>query len=145
MEFINSFAKFVEDDDGISQFNYENSHISKHKKELRKRFIIRNMEPFLIKWDLIIILMAIYNSFQIPLGLAFKPPSYEYTFVKIINSLIDICFFFDIILSFRTTYFNPITGAEIFDPKKIAKNYLKGRFWIDLTSTLPFELINNII
>ena len=103
------------------------------------------MEPLLIKWDLIVILLAVYNSFSIPLGLAFAPPSYEYTWVKVLNWLIDVCFFFDIVLSFRTSYFNPITGAEVFDPKMIAKNYLKGRFWIDLISTIPFELIDQIV
>ena len=98
------------------------------------------MELILIKWDLVIIVLAIYNSISIPLGLAFSPPSYEYTWVKVFNYFIDSFFLFDMILQFRTTYVNPITGAEIYDSKMIAKNYLKGRFWIDLISIIPFEL-----
>ena len=95
---INEFAVFVVEDDSAEKWNYENSHISKHKKELRKRFIIRNMEPLLIKWDLVIILLSIYNSLSIPLELAFHPPSFDYIWVKIINGLIDTCFFIDILL-----------------------------------------------
>lgn len=32
-----------------------------------------------------------------------------------------------------------MTGDTIVDPKQIANNYVKGRFWIDLISTIPFD------
>ena len=32
------------------------------------------------------------------------------------------------------------TGEEISNPRKICKQYLKGRFWMDLLSTIPFDL-----
>ena len=97
------------------------------------------MEPLRIKWDLFIIILAIYNSIAIPISLAFSPPSFKYFWVLALNNIIDICFLCDIIMQFRTTYFNPITGDEETDLKKIAKNYIKGSFWIDTLSTIPFE------
>ena len=36
---------------------------------------------------------------------------------------------------------NSKTGEEVFDLKKIAKNYLKGRFWVDVLASLPFDVI----
>jgi len=30
-------------------------------------------------------------------------------------------------------------GDEIYDPKKIARDYLKQRFWVDLLATIPFD------
>ena len=46
----------------------------------------------------------------------------------------------DIFLTFRTTYIDSSGGDEVTEPKQIAILYLKGRFWIDLLSTIPFEL-----
>ena len=55
------------------------------------------------------------------------------------DNLIDFLFAIDIFVSFRTTYIHPISGDEIVEPKKIASNYISGRFWIDIFSTIPFE------
>ena len=37
------------------------------------RFMLRQNDPRKTKWDLIIIFLAIYNSFQIPFEIAFDP------------------------------------------------------------------------
>jgi hypothetical protein len=48
--------------------------------------------------------------------------------VIIIEFVIDIFFFIDIILNFRTTFYSSTTGDEIFDHRIIARNYLAGKF-----------------
>ena len=55
--------------------------------------------------------------------------------------MIDLVFLGDIIVNFRTTFYDIETGDEVFDAKRIGKQYLKGRFTIDLLSTLPFDNI----
>ena len=60
------------------------------------------------------------------------------------NTCIDFCFFFDILITFRTTYYDQTSGDEVFEKKKIAKNYLRGRFLIDLLSTVPFDNIAKV-
>jgi len=47
-------------------------------------------------------------------------------------------FFFDIILGFRTTYFDA-QGMEVRDPKQISKNYLYGMFMVDFLSSIPYR------
>ena len=47
----------------------------------------------------------------------------------------------DIIVNFRTTFFHSTTGNEIYEPKEIAKHYLKGRFWPDILATIPFDTL----
>ena len=47
----------------------------------------------------------------------------------------------DIYINFRTSYINDETGEEIGLNKMIAIQYLKGRFWIDLISSLPTDII----
>ena len=46
-------------------------------------------------------------------------------------------------IHFRTTYLDTALSEEVYDPLKIAKRYLRGSFFLDLVSTLPFaELID---
>ena len=64
------------------------------------------------------------------------------TSLSIIDYIIDFFFIFDIIVNFRSTYFDPPTEAPVTEGKKIAYNYvLRGRFWIDMLASIPFELI----
>ena len=59
----------------------------------------------------------------------------------VVNSLIDFVFLLDIIVNFRTTFYDHETGDENFDFIMTAKMYLRGRFTIDLLSTIPFDNI----
>ena len=61
------------------------------------------------------------------------------------NTCIDFCFFLDVLLTFRTTFYDPNSGDEIFEKKKVVINYLKGRFTIDILSTVPFDNIARVI
>jgi hypothetical protein len=91
-------------------------------------------------WDLFVIILAIWNSYALPVEIAFNLDFFNNLHVKVINHLIDFIFGIDILINFRTTYQNNLTGDEVSEPKEIAKNYLMGRFWIDFFSTIPFEL-----
>ena len=86
-------------------------------------------------------LFSIWNSVTAPIDIAFKPDLFARTDMTAANYLIDILFIVDIIVNFRTSYTNALTGYEILDPKMIAATYLKGMFWIDLLSVLPFDLL----
>jgi hypothetical protein len=71
--------------------------------------------------------------------IAFKPPWLMTDVNYWVNNFIDLVFAIDIIISFRTTYVSSDTGAEEISGLKIAKNYIMGRFLIDLLSTIPFD------
>lgn len=43
------------------------------------------------------------------------------------------------IVNFRTTFIHKKTGNEIVYPYDIGLSYIKGRFWIDLLATIPFD------
>lgn len=49
-------------------------------------------------WDLLIILLAIYNCFQIPFQIAFEPAFLEGKSVQMFNNVIDILFLLDILV-----------------------------------------------
>eukprot|EP00347_Sterkiella_histriomuscorum_P001244 403372776 len=103
--------------------------------------IIRINDPRMSRWDLYIITLAFYNCFSIPFQTAFNPDIMDSAYFLIFNTCIDFCFFLDIMLTFRTTYYDPVSGDEIYDKKSIARKYLLGRFIIDFLSTVPFDNI----
>ena len=88
---------------------------------------------------------ATFNVFVIPLDLAFEPTLFQSTQFLVLNFCIDFLFLVDILLSFRTTYINDRTGAEIREVKLMAKNYLRGQFTIDLLATIPFDALAKLL
>jgi heme/copper-type cytochrome/quinol oxidase subunit 4 len=81
---------------------------------------------------------ACWNVFILPINIAFETQDKVTT---IVNYFVDLCFFLDIIVVFRTTILDEESGEEIKDAGIIAKTYLKGRFTIDFLSTVPFDSI----
>ena len=58
--------------------------------------------------------------------------------------VIDLVFFIDIIITFRTGYLDE-RGELRVNSREIAKNYLKMQFWVDLSATLPLDTIISVI
>lgn len=93
-----------------------------------------------MNWDLIVMLLAIYNCVSIPFAVAFEPETSAG--FEAWERILDVLFGLDVIFNFRTTFVNSKTGLEITDPKKIALNYTKsGRLFVDLSASIPFELL----
>ena len=64
--------------------------------------------------------------------------------IAIVDTIVDIFFVADMMLSFCTTYVDK-RGAEVFSYKRIAKNYLRKRFLIDILSTFPIDKLLSIL
>ena len=80
--------------------------------------------------------MAIWNCIETPFDISFEPPSS--VVIVIINYAIDLFFYIDIIVAFRTSYLT-FDGQEVKEWKQIAINYIfRGTFFLDLLSVLPF-------
>eukprot|EP00356_Strombidium_inclinatum_P007153 CAMPEP_0170485328 /NCGR_PEP_ID=MMETSP0208-20121228/4625_1 /TAXON_ID=197538 /ORGANISM="Strombidium inclinatum, Strain S3" /LENGTH=57 /DNA_ID=CAMNT_0010758951 /DNA_START=2225 /DNA_END=2398 /DNA_ORIENTATION=- len=48
-------------------------------------------------------------------------------------------------VNFRTTFYHELTGDEVMSAKDIAKKYvIEGRFFLDILSTIPFDLIMKV-
>jgi len=93
-----------------------------------------------LQWDLLIIVLSIYQAIAIPLDMTFSPDEFNSPFVKTVDSLIDLVFVIDIIFRFRTTYIDPISGEEVMDSMLISRRYLKSsNFYIDVLSTVPLD------
>mmetsp|Transcript_25770 Transcript_25770/g.45381 ORF Transcript_25770/g.45381 Transcript_25770/m.45381 type:complete len:948 (-) Transcript_25770:2606-5449(-) len=105
---------------------------------IKETKLIRITRPFRIRWDLLTMLMSLYNCITVPLFLAFEIE--ETTALVVLNNLADVVFVSDLILNFFTTYIDS-SGEEVLELRKIVIEYLKFMFWIDLVSAVPFDII----
>lgn len=90
-----------------------------------------------------ILLFAIFNSFTIPLTLAFNDVAVDIegnVFYEFMTWAGTFFFIIDIILQANTSYYSP-EGEEITDKQKIRMHYLHGMFLVDLISSIPIELM----
>ncbi|CAI2372401.1 unnamed protein product [Moneuplotes crassus] len=106
-----------------------------------QRCIFRAHAGNRLKWEIFIIFLAIWNGFSIPFSVAFYEEDQENIGWLIVNSFTDFLFFIDVLINFRTTYMDEATSEEIFDSRLIAIQYLKGRFWVDMVASIPFDLL----
>lgn len=79
--------------------------------------VIRVNNPFKIRWDLLIMLLSVWNCFSLPVDIAFSPPIFQTLGNIFINHITDALFIADLLLSFRTTVIDEVTGQEIIDPR----------------------------
>lgn len=61
-----------------------------------------------------------------------------HTKVGVIETVIDIAFGVDILINFRTAYYNR-EGDLVFDRQKVIDHYLKGWLIIDILAAIPFH------
>ncbi|CAF3323629.1 unnamed protein product, partial [Rotaria socialis] len=104
--------------------------------------IILHYCTFKTVWDWAILLLTFYTSLLVPYHAAFKSKSLDDVPLLVIDSIVDVIFFIDIILNFHTTYVHTKSGEVISDPKRIRKTYLKSWFVIDLLACLPYDVFN---
>ena len=78
---------------------------------------------------------------MVPYNVAFKYKTSEDVKLLVVDSIVDVIFFIDIVLNFHTTFVGP-GGEVVSDPKIIRMNYLKSWFVIDLLSCLPYDVFN---
>lgn len=93
---------------------------------------INQDSKFKLLWDSLIVLLTIFISFSIPYSLSFFQD-----FSIEIYYCTSAAFSFDILLSFNTSYYQESDLIQI--RWKIALNYIKTDFFIDLISAFPFE------
>ena len=82
-------------------------------------------------WGLLIITVLLYTATYVPYGISYIDD--EGSVMTIFGTILDGIFFTDIILNFFTAYEDKKVGIEV-RHKKIAINYLKSWFLIDLFS-----------
>ena len=91
-----------------------------------------------IRWDHLIMLLAVINCFMVPVELAVELDWVKELWYEAVNVVVDVIFILDIFVNFSTTMEE---GYEvIYDRKRIAHEYIRTRFTIDFLSAVPIDL-----
>lgn len=119
---------------------FDSTRFYSAKDDADKYWILRQSDPWRVRWDLFVMLCAVYNCFVVPYEIAFMHD--ENLYLIFVSILVDIAFSADIVFNFRTTYLDHVTGDEIFDPRKISHHYIRsGHLLLDIVATVPFDYI----
>lgn len=78
---------------------------------------IKSESKMRTRWDILIILLSFWVTIMLPVQIAFEPAELNGSGNSVINRIIDLMFFFDIIVNFRTTIKHHATGEEITDAR----------------------------
>lgn len=62
-------------------------------------------------WDWIILCLTFYTAIMVPYNVAFKNKTSEDVSLLVLDSIVDVIFFIDIVLNFHTTFVGP--GGEV--------------------------------
>ena len=111
-------------------------------------FLIKKDSIFKGIFDMLVLIAVNISSLYLLYELCFRisdqHESKEDNSFTIEYYIIEIFFIIFIILQFMQEYQDPETFTIIRDHKKIALRYIKGWFFIDIISTIPYEfLVNN--
>jgi hypothetical protein len=86
-----------------------------------------------------LVLLILYTAFVVPYKIAFIDDDSITT--AILDYIVDILFAVDLFVNFITMYEDSERGVSVRNPKKIAVNYLKSWFIMDLLACLPIDII----
>jgi hypothetical protein len=94
-------------------------------------------------WDLVQVFALAYVAVLVPFRTGFEVDLDVLSAAWFIEMIVDIYFIADIVLNFRTGYFDD--GSLQMDPSQIARNYLTGWLTIDIVSCLPITYIMQLV
>lgn len=106
--------------------------------ETVEKFVFVPRDWFLKIWSLIILVLLLYTGSYLPYRLCF----YENESIEwyIFDNCTDFVFFFDVIITFNSAYYNK-NKKLVTNRKKIALTYVKSWFFIDLTACIPIQAL----
>ena len=113
---------------------YNSSSASRRRS---RTFVINPLSRYRMFWDLCISLCILYSAIEIPFTTAFlpQPP----LLMRVLDILIDSVLLSDVIVCFFTGYVDQ-DDVITMDHAKVVNHYLRGWFFFDLLSVIPFEL-----
>eukprot|EP01083_Nonionella_stella_P081253 223714_1 len=95
-----------------------------------------------IGWDCIIMIILIWTCVEIPFTMAFNINLTLNDVFGVIALSIDCLLLCDVLLNFRTAYFDEFDQQMlVYNPKRIAWKYLTTWFILDFLTSIPFEFL----
>ena len=113
--------------------------IEQRRQEQKGEGVIHPFSTFRWYWDILLICFISMHVILLPVSISFLSDDLSLHWL-ILNGISDSIFLVDICLNFKTGIVDPNNQEEvILDKKVIRRKYLRGWFFIDLLSSLPFD------
>ena len=93
-------------------------------------------------WDFMQAFILLYVGFIVPFRVGLDEPAMFVWFM--VDLLIDLYFWIDIVLNFLTSYYDEDRGEEVFELAAISAQYTKGWFWIDVAAGMPLDSVERL-
>ncbi|CAM9173045.1 unnamed protein product, partial [Discosporangium mesarthrocarpum] len=93
--------------------------------------------PVKVAWDVWVIVLIIWSVVEVTFRLGFEQQARGGWLV--LNYVVDLAFFLDMVASSRTAILQE-DGMLLTDRKTVAIAYLKGWFFVDFVSTMPWDV-----
>lgn len=137
---------FARNSRSISNVPSENSFLPSfhdNSDTLQRHKLLISVTSYMrMRWDIMIMLLAIWNCFYVPFVSAFTVLNRQLT-LWVVDLTIDFLYMLDIVMNFRTTYIDESSGYEVFQARRIAWRYFSSvRCWCDLVAALPIEIVD---
>ena len=95
-------------------------------------------------WDIFVIIpMLVYLTMMMPYQMCFAAEPRGA--IRTLEDAMDAIFIFDIFVNFRTAYVEDHSGEVVWDDWLVAKHYLKGWFFLDTISAIPFHRLEFLL
>lgn len=107
---------------------------------MRENWIINPVGTFRKRWDIAQMLLLAYLTVSVPYRIGFSHDAHPWKFWFVFDLLVDVYFLVDIVLSFRTAFYNFHGDLEYY-PGQIIKNYIKSWFLVDITGSIPINYV----
>lgn len=116
--------------------NMKKDRQKKIDEEARQRCMIMPNNKLYASWDVFITLVLVFSCVTTPIQIALQDDLG--TAWITVNAMVDIFFLLDIFVSFMTAIYDD--DFELIEDRTIiAQTYLKGWFFIDVISIMPFD------
>lgn len=87
-------------------------------------------------WNIVVLLLLMYTAIYVPFQTSFIDT--DSSFMSNMELVIDALFISDVLINFISAYENESTGFLEIHLVKIAVNYLKSWFLLDILCSIPF-------
>lgn len=103
--------------------------------------LISVLSPARVRWDLFILVLAVWSCFYVPFSIAFLS-GVTILPLKVSDLFLDAAYIIDVFVFARSSYLDLVTGEEVTAWDRILLNYAaSGKLAIDLVSAVPFDVI----
>ena len=143
---LRAFARLIKVWKDIQLYGSRRNHLEKFvarkesievpETEIGDKWLLSPKTNYFRAWSFILMTILIYTALAVPYRLSFT--SDNDSDWLIVDTIIDVFFFIDILVTFNSSYYDQDMKLVI-NRKVIVMNYLKTWFLIDVVSCIPFQ------